>query len=121
MAEIRVCGTNELSDGKVRVIEMPSMEIGVIRHAGQYFAYQNKCPHRGGPACEGIRLPKVVDVIEADGTFTGQSFDESEMHIVCPWHGWEFRLSDGVCSADRKWRLKKFEVVERAGDIFVVI
>ena len=78
-----------------------SFEIAVIKHAGQYFAYHNYCPHQGGPACEGVRMPQVVDQLDADGHFVGQGFDENDMHIVCPWHGYEFHLSDGVNVSDQ--------------------
>ena len=76
-------------------------EIGVIRHDGKYYAYRNYCPHQGGPACEGVRMPQVVDVIGENGIFLGKTFDETDMHIVCPWHGYEFHLSDGyhVCDS----------------------
>jgi nitrite reductase/ring-hydroxylating ferredoxin subunit len=38
----------------------------------------DRCPHLSAPLHEG-------DVVDADG----------EVHIVCPWHGSEFRVSDG--------------------------
>jgi nitrite reductase/ring-hydroxylating ferredoxin subunit len=38
----------------------------------------DRCPHLSAPLHEG-------DVVDADG----------EAHIVCPWHGSEFRVSDG--------------------------
>ncbi len=38
----------------------------------------DRCPHLSGPLHEG-------DVVDTDG----------EAHIVCPWHGSEFRVSDG--------------------------
>lgn len=119
MTEILVCKDGELGDGKVRIVTAGDIEIGVIHQGGKYFAYQNLCPHRGGPACEGLRLPKVEDVIAEDRTFAGQRFDESEMHIICPWHGYEFKLEDGVCVGDMRLRLQKFTVVARGGGIYV--
>ena len=38
-------------------------EIGVFFKDGAYFAYSNYCVHSGGPACEGIMINRVVDVI----------------------------------------------------------
>jgi len=43
------------------------------------------------------------------------------MHIVCPWHGYEFHLSDGVHVADKRLRLQKFEVIERNGEVYVAV
>jgi nitrite reductase (NADH) small subunit len=42
------------------------------------------------------------------------------VHFVCPWHGYEFELKTGECVGDRLLRLKKFDVVRRGDDIFVV-
>ena len=38
----------------------------------------DRCPHLSAPLHEG-------DVVDDDG----------EAHIVCPWHGSEFRVADG--------------------------
>ena len=92
MAEILVCKEGEIADGGVRMIQAGPVEIGVIHHAGKYYAYRNLCPHQGGPACEGLRMPQVVDLIGKDGGYLGQTFDKNDMHIVCPWHGYEFHL-----------------------------
>jgi nitrite reductase/ring-hydroxylating ferredoxin subunit len=42
------------------------------------------------------------------------------MHFVCPWHGYEYELTTGECVGDRKLKLRKYEVVRRGEDIFVV-
>ena len=121
MPEILVCKTGELSDGDVRIVTVGKVDIGVIRHAGAWYAYRNFCPHQGGPACEGVRMPAVRELITADGVMLGQTYDETEMHIVCPWHGYEFRLADGVHAKDEHVRLKKYEVVERDNAVYVIV
>ena len=119
MPEIRVCTDNELADGAVRIIRVKEYEIAVIKHAGKYFAYHNHCPHQGGPACEGVRMPRVVDQLDSEGNVISQGFDEDDVHIVCPWHGYEFHLHDGVHVGDPRVRLRKFKVVERDGGVYV--
>jgi nitrite reductase (NADH) small subunit len=121
MADILVCRDGEIADGGVRIIRSDAVEIGVIRHAGKYYAYRNRCPHQGGPACEGMRLPQVEDVVEPDGSVNAQRFNEDDLHIVCPWHGYEFHLADGVNVCDRRLRLQKFNIVERDGAIYVAV
>src|SRR5581483_4696840 len=59
MPEIEVCRENELAEGAVRIVRIKDLEIAVIRHGGAYYAYHNHCPHQGGPACEGVRMPQV--------------------------------------------------------------
>ena len=119
MAEIFVIKADELKEGDRCIVRTPRGEIGVFAHEGGYYAYANQCVHSGGPACEGILIPRVEDIIAEDKTYQGQRFSE-DMHIVCPWHGWEFDLKSGVCAGDSKYRLKKYETVVRSGDLYIV-
>ena len=121
MAEVRVCKTGEIPDGGTRLVKAGRVEIGVIFSKGQYYAYRNWCPHQGGPACEGLKMPQVVEKIGDKGVHLGMDFDETDMHIVCPWHGWEFHLKDGCHVIDNRHRLKKYDVIERGGDIYVSV
>ncbi|MGP0092005.1 MAG: Rieske (2Fe-2S) protein [Xanthobacteraceae bacterium] len=121
MADVLVCKEGEIADGGVRLVKVGRTEIGVILHAGKYYAYRNLCPHQGGPACEGVRLPQVVDEIGENGIHLGQSFDENDIHIVCPWHGYEFHLADGTHVCDKRLALKKYDVVQRDGEIYVAV
>ena len=86
---------------------------------GQFYAYANMCLHQGGPACEGLIMHQVEDVIGPDKTWVGQKFSEERVNFVCPWHGYEYDIKTGECAADRRLRLKKYNVVRRGDDIFV--
>jgi nitrite reductase/ring-hydroxylating ferredoxin subunit len=119
MAEIFVCRSGDIAEGGARIIRSGEVEIGVLRHRGKYYAYRNHCPHQGGPVCEGARMPKVVEIISADRRYQGQAYDEAEMHIVCPWHSYEFNIETGAHAIDSKIRLQKFNVIERNGEIYV--
>lgn len=121
METVFVCKREELKDGSTRIVNIGELEIGIVRHAGQFYAYRNYCPHQGGPACEGVKMPQVVDEIGPDGIYLGQSYDESDMHIVCPWHGYEFHLSDGTHVSDKRLRLQKFQIVEKNGEVYVQV
>lgn len=122
MSEILVCREGDIPEGGVRVIKAGAKEeIGVYHVKGEYLAYRNRCVHQGGPACEGDIVPRVEDVLGADGTWKGQRFVEDDLHIVCPWHAYEFKLATGVCATDPKLRLKRFDVTRRDGQIYVVV
>lgn len=122
MAEVLVCKEGEIPEGGVRIVDAgPADEIGIYHHKGQYYAYLNRCLHQGGPVCEGEIVPKVEDVLTNDKQWIGHRFDESDLHIVCPWHAYEFKLTSGVCATDPDRRLKKYEVVRREGQIYVVV
>ena len=121
MSEIFVCKDSEMKDGDIRILRQDRLEVGLYRHKGAYYAYRNHCLHQGGPACEGIVKGKVVDIMGEDQTFLAQTYDHDDPHIVCPWHGWEYKLLTGVCAPDPKLRLKKYEVVQRDGGVYVIV
>jgi nitrite reductase/ring-hydroxylating ferredoxin subunit len=118
--EILVGKTSEFRDGDRRLVANGKGEIGVYFIRGGWYAYQNFCPHQGGPACEGLTMAKVEAIIAADKTYRGTRFNHDEMHIVCPWHGWEFRMEDGVSAADDTHGLRKFDVEVRGDDVYVM-
>ena len=120
MAEVFVAKAAEFPDGDRRIVQHGAHDIGVFHWEGEFYAYSNMCLHQGGPACEGITIPKVVDIIAEDKTYHGQTFDESQMHFVCPWHGYEYDLKTGECIADRRMKLRKYEVVSRGDDVFLI-
>jgi nitrite reductase/ring-hydroxylating ferredoxin subunit len=119
MAEFFVAKASEMSEGDRRIVSAGRHEIGVFRADGGYYAYSNICLHSGGPACEGLLINQVVDIIAPDRTYQGQTFSD-ELHFVCPWHGYEYDMKTGECAGDRRLKLRKFEVVQRGDDIFVV-
>ena len=121
MREIFVANEHEISDGGRKIVIDDKVEIGVFRVDGAFYAWRNDCPHQGGPVCEGVRMPQVEDVVEADGTLSGQRFNKDDMHIVCPWHGYEFHLVDGRHVNNPRVRLQKFEVSVRDGEVYVAL
>jgi nitrite reductase/ring-hydroxylating ferredoxin subunit len=73
MSECFVAKASEMRDGDRRIVVNGNAEIGVFFKDGDYFAYSNYCVHSGGPACEGIIINRVVDVIAAPGMATSSS------------------------------------------------
>ena len=117
--QVLVCRSDEIEEGKVRIFSVGDVEIGFLRHKGGCVAYRNVCPHQGGPVCDGMLMPQIEDVIDGNGLFVGQNFKEDDLHIVCPWHGYEFKITTGEHAVDPNIRLKKYPVVERGGDVYV--
>jgi nitrite reductase/ring-hydroxylating ferredoxin subunit len=50
----------------------------------------------------------------------GLYFSEKDLNFVCPWHGYEYDMKTGECISDRKLKLKRYEVVQKGDDIYVV-
>ncbi len=121
MSEVYVGEIADFQPTGRRVVRSGDLEIGVLRRGERFFAYRNLCIHQGGPACEGMVIAKVIDVLAPDQTYQGQRFDENEPHFVCPWHGYEYVLETGECAPDRRRKLQKFDVLQRGESVYVVI
>jgi nitrite reductase/ring-hydroxylating ferredoxin subunit len=121
MPEVFVAKLAEFPDGERKIVQSGAHDIGVFHWEGEFYAYSNLCLHQGGPACEGLIMHQVEDVIGPDKTWVGQKFSDSQINFVCPWHGYEYDLKTGECVPDRKLRLKKYNVVRRGDDIYVAI
>jgi nitrite reductase/ring-hydroxylating ferredoxin subunit len=103
------------------VLDIGNTTIGVFRVRGQLFAYENTCPHMGGPVCQGLIIPAVRELVNETQVSTGYAFDESEMRIVCPWHGYEFSIETGSHPAKPSIRLKRVAVEEEGGEVYVTL
>ncbi len=120
MAEKFVGKASEFKDGERRIAFVGDTEIGVFREGGQFYAYSNYCVHQGGPACEGMIIAKVEERIMPDRTSRGLFFSADDVNIVCPWHGYEYDLKTGECISDRKLKLRKYNVIQKEDDLYVV-
>ena len=103
------------------VIDIGDTTVGIFRVGGKLFAYENTCPHMGGPVCQGLIIPAVREIVNDKQVSTGYAFDESEMRIVCPWHGYEFSIETGSHPAKQSIRLKRVVVEEEGGDVYVTL
>jgi nitrite reductase/ring-hydroxylating ferredoxin subunit len=121
MPEIYVGKVAEFIENDRKIVKDGDLEIGVLHHKGTFYAYRNQCLHQGGPACEGMIIAKVEEVIAPDKTYLGQKFSETENHFVCPWHGWEYDIETGEFVVDRRKKLKKYAVVQKDQEVYVVV
>ena len=120
MPEQFVGKISEFKDGDRRIVFAGDREIGVFRHAGAFYAYSNVCLHQSGPACEGLIIAKVEEKIMPDKTSRGLHFSDTEMHFVCPWHGYEYDIKTGEFAGDRRQKLRKYDVIQKGDDVYVI-
>lgn len=66
------CENIPLREG--RAVRLGEREIAIFNLGDRFLAVDNRCPHQGGPLCDGI---------VAGGT------------VVCPLHAWQVDLEDG--------------------------
>jgi nitrite reductase/ring-hydroxylating ferredoxin subunit len=108
-------------EGGRLVVDVGETTIGIFRTGGQLYAYLNKCAHQGGPVCQGKIIPRVTEVIDAAGESHGFAFDEAHLHIVCPWHGFEYDIKTGAHPGRPAARLIRVAVEEAADGIYVTV
>jgi nitrite reductase/ring-hydroxylating ferredoxin subunit len=118
MDEIAVGKLTDIPDGDYRIFAVEQLEVGIFRTGSKVLAYENVCPHAGGPVCQGKIFNKVEEIIAPDKKSAGLRFGKAR-HIVCPWHGYEYDLGTGCHPGDPSLRLTPVKVEVRDGQIYV--
>lgn len=111
----------KVPEGGRLVVDVGETTIGIFRTAGRLYAYLNKCAHQGGPVCQGKIIPRVDEVIDERGESHGFKFVEEDLHIVCPWHGFEYNIKTGVHPGRPSAKLVSVPVEEGPDGIYVTL
>lgn len=117
--EFSVGSSADVPEGGRLVVDAGDKTIGVFRVEGRLYAYENICPHQSGPICQGLIIPAVNEVLDEQSASTGFAFNEGDMRIVCPWHGFEFSIKTGCHPAAARIKLLAVQVEEQDGTIYV--
>jgi 3-phenylpropionate/trans-cinnamate dioxygenase ferredoxin subunit len=115
VAKYTVARADEIPPGERKIVHVDGRSIGVFNVRGEYFAVLNRCPHQGGPLCQGnthgFLRPGAV------GEFL---YSRPGEILRCPWHGWEFDLRTGQSWFDPAHVLvRRYEVSVEAGAALV--
>lgn len=114
MASFPAGSSDDIVEGRFKVIQVGRQSIGVTRFQGALYAVLNYCPHAGAPVCAG----RITGMVTSDGP--GQSgYDHGRPLVRCPWHHWEFDLKEGRGLCAGTGRLATFPVREEAGQVWV--
>lgn len=99
---IRIASTADVPPGEGRVVDIAGRTIALFNVAGQFYALDNTCAHRGGPLGEGY-------------------CDPLNLTVQCPWHGWIYSLQTGDSTIDSSARVQKFDVVVEGDEVKVML
>jgi 3-phenylpropionate/trans-cinnamate dioxygenase ferredoxin subunit len=106
MARYIVATTAEIPPGDRKLVEVAGRSIGVFNVGGEFFALRNRCPHQGGPLCEG----KLSGLVESNAPGDYEYSRPGEI-LRCPWHGWEFDVRTGQSWFDpQQVRVRSYSV-----------
>lgn len=94
----KVATKADVDKGCGKVVEVDGKQIALFNNEGSYFAVDNTCAHQGGPLGEGSLTDKIV---------------------TCPWHGWEFDITNGECQIDPSVKISKYAVKLEGDDILI--
>ena len=97
---VTIANTGDIPAGSGKIFDVKGNSVAVWNLGGNFQAFQNVCPHRGGPVGEG----------ELEGNI-----------ITCPWHGWSFDLVSGVNTMNPAAKLNKYEVKVENNQIQVAV
>jgi nitrite reductase (NADH) small subunit len=109
---------DDIPDDHGLIVDIDGRQVGLFRHGGEVHAVLNVCPHQGGPVGSGGLFPSTRARVENRRIV--EYLDHDQVVVCCPWHGWEFDLRTGVCTADRSQHLVRYEVELRGSDVFVI-
>jgi nitrite reductase (NADH) small subunit len=121
MREVSVGSVNDFGDPGRKIVGFENFEVGVFKLDGEFYAYLNQCPHMGGPVCQGKMIAKVEEIIAEDKSSKGMTFSKTKLHIVCPWHAYEFDIRTGIHPGNPKARLRKVKVAVVDGEVMIAV
>lgn len=87
---IEVCDPADIPDGRAVIAPLPQGDrVAIFRKGDRLHAIENACRHQNGPLGEGCLKDGLV---------------------TCPWHGWQYRLEDGVSPPPYSERVATYDV-----------
>ena len=120
MAEQYVGKTAEFKDGDRRIIFAGENEIGVFRHEGAVLRLQQFLPAPGRPRLRRPHHRQGRGAAPARQDLARPLLLRQRDAFVCPWHGYEYDMKTGECVSDRKLKLRKYKVVEKGDEVYVL-
>lgn len=97
---ISVADANSLRPGQGRTVHVQGREFAIYNLDGEFYAIDDKCPHRGGPLGSGC--------LENGSVF-------------CPLHGWEFDLKTGECRSNPERPVKSYPTRIENGQVLLCV
>jgi nitrite reductase/ring-hydroxylating ferredoxin subunit len=121
MRTVTVGKVHAFQDPGRMVVEIDDVAVGVFCRNGRFTAFENVCPHMGGPVCQGKIIARVEERVAADKTSLGLSFSPDQTNVACPWHGYEFDIATGRHQGNPNLRLRPVPVEIVGNDVVIIL
>ena len=96
----RAAKVAEVPSGTIHQFQVEGKAVALANVAGNFYAINDVCVHRGGPLGEGELEGKVV---------------------TCPWHGWQYDVTSGKVIQNPSMGVSCYATEVRGDEIFVNI
>lgn len=90
----------DYEENVIKSFKEGELDICVVKHEGEFYAFRNSCPHQHMPLDMGL---------------------VKKGHVVCTLHGWIFDLKTGACGVNPTCDLPVYTIVENDGQLSVSI
>ena len=97
---IRVAQVEDCPPGATLETVAGDRIVALMNVEGDFYALDGVCPHQGGPLGKGTLAGKIV---------------------TCPWHGWQFDVTDGQHCLSQSVRQPMFPLRVEDGQVLVNI
>ena len=97
---VKVAKKSEIPADTGKLVQAEGKDIALFKIGDKVCAIYSVCPHQGGPLDEGGVDGKTV---------------------TCPWHGWQFDVTTGLCEFNDAIKQPVFKVKEEGEDVYVEV
>lgn len=95
---IKVTESRNIKEQSGFHLQLYGHKIALFRYHGEVYALRDVCPHQGAPISNGIVRNGL---------------------LVCPHHGWTFRLEDGAFTHNELVKIRTYPVKEQEGIVYI--
>ena len=97
MDEVSVGRLTDIADGDYKIFALDHIEVGIFRTGSKVLAYENVCPHAGGPVCQGKIFNQVEEIITPDKkSGIGDWSEEDIVGVLTDGHTPDFDFVSGA-------------------------
>ncbi len=97
---IKVAQVSAVPPGSSLLVEADGQFLALFNVAGSFYAIDDACPHQGASLSEGEVVRGCV--------------------VICPWHGWEFDVTNGkLLTPPGTLNTTTYRVVVEGDDVLV--
>ncbi|MBM7607360.1 nitrite reductase (NADH) small subunit [Lysinibacillus composti] len=98
---IKVLQVEDIAKDFGKTLRIGELEIALFRlKNGEFYAIENRCPHKGGVLVEGM--------------VSGQ-------YVFCPMHDWKIDVTDGKVQEPDHGCVKTYDVEVNGNDVFILL